>query len=281
MYRSDFLNRLTVMDDAGSTPVTPSKFSVIINQGYAGLILFADNSTPWNAGPVFQQGKSSPRTCMAKTPKEKREAHRLKMKRWRDADPEKYREYQRKWHRENTAKRRAAGVSPTDEQRKVRAIRLRAWRKANPEKEKAKTARWRKKHTEHCREYQRNYQKTHREQIRESNNRRRALVPVQAITVEQIKNLFQRQNGLCAYYATCGNTLGKSGIRGAHQDHIEPLNPKEPDREPGKHSIDNIQLLCGSCNSKKGNKDPYAFTQAHDGRLFPDLPRAPKKKANR
>ena len=36
-------------------------------------------------------------------------------------------------------------------------------------------------------------------------------------------------------------------------DHIVPINP-QPGQEQGKNDISNIQPLCYSCNSKKGNR---------------------------
>lgn len=90
--------------------------------------------------------------------------------------------------------------------------------------------------------------------------------------------IFEAQRGLCAYFSACGNVIAKSGPGKYHVDHIEPIAPKNKARLPGRNDPFNLSLLCKSCNLKKNNKDPYTFTQQHEGRLFPDLPRDPQAK---
>ena len=46
-----------------------------------------------------------------------------------------------------------------------------------------------------------------------------------------------------------------------HLDHILPL------ALGGRHDDDNLQLLCGTCNMRKGARDPTEFAQAN-GKLF-------------
>lgn len=50
---------------------------------------------------------------------------------------------------------------------------------------------------------------------------------------------------LCAYY---GNVCLKCGKEETTMDHVVPVS------KGGTHSIENIQPLCGSCNSSKGTK---------------------------
>lgn len=168
-------------------------------------------------------------------------------------------------------------------------------RKKNPERHRESHARWIAKNKEHIAEYtkkrwaenrekiseaSRKWHKENPEKVREYSQKRRAdkIGSDGTVTAKEIRALWERQQGKCAYFSVCGNDLGERGIRGAHRDHIEPLIPKDPTREPGRHTISNIQLLCGSCNSRKRNNDPYAFTQRHEGRLFPDLPMVSKKR---
>lgn len=65
-------------------------------------------------------------------------------------------------------------------------------------------------------------------------------------TAPQIEDLRRKQRGRCA---ACAGTLGAS----FHRDHIVPLVLG------GHNGIGNIQLLCVSCNSRKGAKDPIRW----------------------
>lgn len=65
-------------------------------------------------------------------------------------------------------------------------------------------------------------------------------------TTTQIEDLRRKQRGRCA---ACAGTLGAS----FHRDHIVPL------ALGGHNGIDNIQLLCVACNSRKGAKDPIRW----------------------
>ena len=60
------------------------------------------------------------------------------------------------------------------------------------------------------------------------------------ITVEQLKEIWEIQEGLCAI---CGCEL--DSVREAHTDHILPK------KRGGITSVDNIQFLCKKCNMGK------------------------------
>lgn len=84
------------------------------------------------------------------------------------------------------------------------------------------------------------------------NNRRSAHGKVSA---DEIENIRKMQRGKCA---VCRVPLKGSG---EHIDHITPL------ARGGENVRSNIQLLCPTCNRRKGAKDPIDFMQ-HVGRLL-------------
>lgn len=61
-----------------------------------------------------------------------------------------------------------------------------------------------------------------------------------------VKNLIDKQNGLCVY---CNTDISSK----YHLDHIVPL------AKDGKHEPSNLQILCPSCNVKKWTKSDVEF----------------------
>lgn len=87
-------------------------------------------------------------------------------------------------------------------------------------------------------------------------NRRRAAKAASAgdITAEDIALLFKQQKGRCP---DCRSALGPD----AELDHVVPLS------KGGAHHRSNAQILCRTCNRRKGAKDPIAWSQ-EIGRLL-------------
>lgn len=73
-------------------------------------------------------------------------------------------------------------------------------------------------------------------------------------TASEVSALFAKQRGKCA---GCSCKLPKS----FHKDHVVPLS------RGGSNWISNIQLMCGSCNSSKRDKDNAIFMREM-GRLI-------------
>jgi 5-methylcytosine-specific restriction endonuclease McrA len=63
---------------------------------------------------------------------------------------------------------------------------------------------------------------------------------------KDLRNLMESQKFKCA---NCKKITGKS----YHVDHIYPIS------KGGKNEINNIQILCPSCNLSKGAKDPFLW----------------------
>lgn len=135
------------------------------------------------------------------------------------------------------AKRKAWAAANPDKVKKAR----RAWKKANPEKVRAEVA-------------ARMRANPAKRAALEATRRARKQGGGGKFTSDQIAQLLAKQRGCCA---ECGKKVGKR----FHRDHITPV------ARGGSSDITNIQILCPSCNSKKGSKDPIEHAQAL-GRLL-------------
>lgn len=77
-------------------------------------------------------------------------------------------------------------------------------------------------------------------------------------SIEYIEYLHRKQNGKCVACSTDIST-------GYHVDHIYAL------ARGGSNDKSNIQLLCRTCNSSKGAKDPIEFLQKNGLKTYCDI----------
>ena len=214
-----------------------------------------------------------------------------KNRKWRKRNPEKVSIYRTKYRQDNaermaayekvryakdpdSAKKRAAEWREHNQDRLHEYYRQRY--RDNAEEMKAQYKQWRAENKDKLRQRFREWSKANPEKVRLYGHERRAILRGSGgkIAPEEIAELWSNQNGRCVYFSVCGNVLVENGRNAMQRDHIHPLRPKDRTVAPGRNEISNIQLLCGSCNRKKKNQDPYQFTQAYEGRLFPDLPQS-------
>ncbi len=129
--------------------------------------------------------------------------------------------------------------------------------KNNPEKVFTTQQNYRHKHKNKISDYKKTYSLTERGKMVKlnSHHKRRELkliasdgtLPIQPQNNMQTKNLkemLEAQNYKCNF---CKCEI-HHGLGNIHLDHIIPLS------KGGKHSVDNVQWLCATCNMKKGNR---------------------------
>jgi len=186
---------------------------------------------------------------------------------WRNDHPEKARLGNAKWRKDNPEKARAKDVK---------------WRKDNPEKVRSSNAKWRKNNIEKAREKSRNgtqkWYKNNPEKVRELRLQRRSrlkFIKTNFSIVEQRKMLINQSDScnIChkpfilkkeCNCGSCKRIRDKSNLNGKlcyHVDHIIALASAE---EYGKtvYNPEDFQLLCPSCNLRKGKKDMKEFIES-------------------
>lgn len=188
------------------------------------------------------------------------------------AASKKYREANRAKERARSAAYKAAHpqkvlayvVSHRDQANKASM----AWAKANPERRAAIVARHelkparRNRHLRLTKEQKahrvmsaRRWQLKNPESVRAVTSNRRAKAKHHGrLTRGIVKRLMNLQKGRCA---NCSISL----TSGYHVDHIQPL------ARGGMNTDANVQLMCPTCNMRKGAKDPFAWAN-QQGRLL-------------
>lgn len=164
------------------------------------------------------------------------------------------------WAYANPEKKAAIAKAWREANRENITKKQRAAYEANPKKVAAINLAWRESNTERYITYAKSYRKNNPEMMAAYQRKRRAIKRKATgnHTAANIKEIFDKQSGLCA---NCRTSLFKSGKEKFHADHIEPLS------KGGSNDKNNIQCLCPSCNLRKNAKDPIIWAQ-ENGRLL-------------
>ena len=161
---------------------------------------------------------------------------------------QKNRDKTREYCKRDYEKNKEARIARTSEYKKENPDKNKVWadnyRNNHKEKLNAKSRRYNSENKEKLREINARFREKNRESLNNRERRRRATkfnLPG-SHTSDDIAVLLENQAGKCNYCS--GNIRGKYSV-----DHIIPIT-----REGSSDSIENIQLLCKSCNSSKHNK---------------------------
>ena len=186
--------------------------------------------------------------------KEHREEIIKKVKEWAKNNRARKLAYQRAWYLLNQErlklKQKRYYEAHIEEARKYRedhkkyiSKRMKKWRENHKKDILEYMMEWRRQNEKHIKEYGEQYRKEHPEVKRLSEQKRRARKRGKEgdITADHIMGLLSLQECQCIY---CGRLIKTNYTI----DHVTPLS------RGGEHDISNLQLLCKSCNSKKGAK---------------------------
>lgn len=140
------------------------------------------------------------------------------------------------------------------ENRDERLKKLKEWGNKNPEKLKAAHRRWRENNRDKEREGHKRRRSTTEGKQKKAIHQRARQARIRAngggFVASDIEVLKKNQKGLCTY---C-----KCELAEFHIDHITPIS------RGGLNEKRNIQLLCPTCNLRKGNKTDLEFREAAD-----------------
>lgn len=156
-------------------------------------------------------------------------------KRWRDANPERHRENSRRWREAHPEKCREYNRNRREASLEKRQEYDRRYREANSENRREYNRRWRAAHPE----YDRNWQAANLDKRAANERKRRSRklnAPGDHATAEQVATLDQQ--------CQCCKTTDNLAV-----DHIVALV------NGGSDSIENLQILCRSCNSSKNTSE--------------------------
>ena len=149
--------------------------------------------------------------------------HAKAVKNWQTINPAKFKEINREWKKAH---------------KKQRAEESKSWAQAHPEYRREIGIKWRADHPD----YGKNWQKNNRDKVRNYSLTRKARIAGNGgnLTVEEWQAILDFYGHRCL---CCRRDDVKLTI-----DHVIPIF------HGGKHTADNVQPLCGPCNSRKKDK---------------------------
>lgn len=162
-------------------------------------------------------------------------------------------------HKERASERaKERYKNQSEEERAQRKKKAHEYYLKTKEQSKARNTKWKIANAEHykeyCREYSKQYEQTLNGKEKTMNRklkRRKYYDSQNPINFKEVKEKFDRLGNRCVVCGSCENIT---------IDHIVPLS------KGGTNETDNLQPLCKSCNSAKGNKSMKEFMKYRETR---------------
>jgi 5-methylcytosine-specific restriction endonuclease McrA len=184
----------------------------------------------------FRQWRTFCRACERDAAREFYYNHRedvlLQKKEARESNPDHYRQHDRDQYYKHHDHQMA---------------RHKKYRTENPDKRRLAMLDWRVRNPDKVKDYSAQYYKEHPETVKANRDKRRArILNAQGeYTADDIKRLYEDQEGHCAY---CGIGIFPDLYKDMHIDHVMPLS------RGGSNAPDNLVLTCQPCNQSKSDK---------------------------
>lgn len=199
--------------------------------------------------------------CQAENARQRRRMNGASMDavhaRWAQNNRDKVRQYQKDFRLRNRDEHLAAARAYRLSHKAEAAARQRAYRRRNPEK--FKTYEQSRNRPPDFREKQRRYRAgwaaRNRDRVSEYAHKR-GDAKLRRLPRGTIRRIGDAQKWVCAI---CSGDLRVTGF---HKDHVMPL------ALGGQHITENIQLLCPTCNLRKGKKHPQGGLRRRPGLIF-------------
>lgn len=178
------------------------------------------------------------------------ECARLEAAAYASANPAKCQEMRAERYAENRDETKAKVAAWRAANRERSMASGRAYREANREKLRLAAAARYAADPDHCRSVYRAWCAANVERVRafRLNRVARQKSAEGSYTGDDIKRIYEAQKGRCA---CCREKVGKK----YHVDHISPL------ASGGSNWPSHLQILCPTCNRRKGAKDPIQFSR--------------------
>lgn len=180
------------------------------------------------------------------------ECERESSRAWNRRNRERASKARNEWCAKNPEKRRKAQRDAYARNPQKAKDRNAKYRAGSIEKVRARQKRWADNNRELVRKYAARFRADNPEKKRaDTRNRRAALRAAEGRhTAADIEEISRAQRNRCAM---CRNDFGRVK---RHVDHIVPI------AGGGRNDRRNLQLLCSSCNTSKGARDPIQFAQS-------------------